>query len=213
MPTEVTPATSIHRNHYLAPYRPVTLIRDESESPRPEAGFQVVCGERGCTERYEISGPPSMPSQAVQNKFKQRGWYIHSGDFRKNRCPKHAHGARVAERPSRPIDRKHAALEALFGPKKAEPVVEAAPPAPIDYTPKPRPDPTLVHRAPRTALRQPKLAAKVFEQTGVPEDLNKIARSIDEQLKWAEKSVRDLKAIKLTLRDAMRHTGLQMEAR
>lgn len=204
---QISPA-AIHKNHYHAPYKPVTLIRDQSESRRPEAGFQVVCGERGCSVEYAISGPPSMPSQAVTNKFKQQGWFIHASDYRKNRCPAHAHGARIAEL-SPQAQRAAHATSVLFG-RTAAPV-EAAP-APIpDYTPKPRTVPTPAHRAPRTELRQPKLAAKVLEVTGVPEDLNKFARLIAEQLKWAEKSVRDLKAIQMTLRDAMKHTGLQME--
>lgn len=206
---QITPAAHIHQNHYQAPYRPVTMIRDESESRRPEAGFQIVCGDRGCTEHYEISGPPSYPSQAIQKKFQQQGWFVHTSDYRKNRCPKHAHAARLAERTPQEQRAAHA-TDVLFGKKKTGPVeVETAAPIP-DYTPKARTEHTPAPRAPRTELRQPKLAAKVLEVTGVPEDLNKFARLIAEQLKWAEKSVRDLKAIQMTLRDAMKHTGLQM---
>lgn len=206
-PVQVTPATHIHQNHYQAPYRPVTMIRDESESRRPEAGFQIVCGDRGCSEHYEISGPPSYPSQAIQKKFQQQGWFVHTSDYRKNRCPKHAHAARTAEL-SPQAQRAAHATDVLFG-KKPAPVEATPAAAPIDYTPKPRPEPVRAH-TPRTELRQPKLAAKVLEVTGVPEDLNKFSRLIAEQLKWAEKSVRDLKAIQMTLRDAMKHSGLQM---
>lgn len=196
--------------HRRAPYRCVVLKRDQSESPRPTAGFSIRCGEKWCEEHHEIAGPPSMPPDAVMNKFKQLGWLVSSGDWRKNRCPTHAKGERTT-RPTASAARppKFSALDLLFkSPEQLAAEAAARPPAtPADkpdyrprvrQTPPPR-DPG-VH-GPHT------IKTKIFAQTGIDNDLDKLHRQLAGQLKQTQAHARQLEAMIVTVGDAMKRIG------
>lgn len=211
-------AFDLHRH---APYRAITLKRDQSPVGRAESGFRIECGAEGCGEFHEISGPPTLPPDQVMNKFKDKHWVVSDRGPRRNRCPTHARGERQTPAPRRQLtaaDRLFMSPADLAAYEAAQPPTPAPAQAPAPKVKRPRiatpqagPPPTPIRpRPPQTATT---LKTQVFRQLGIDGDLDKIHRTAFNMLKLTRQHVLNLEALMLTIEDAQKRIGQQPEAR
>lgn len=135
------------------------------------------------------------------NKFKHLGWFVSTGDQKKNRCVAHKVAERQPPRPRHPV--KISAVDILFGPPETH--VNGNGAAKPDYTPRPKAEHPLKDpgtHGPHT------IKTKVVSQLGIDDDLDKIHRRITAMRKITEQHLKELDAILVTVQDAQKRVGI-----